>query len=35
MEYLVVKLFWWLLGAFAIGMVIGWMSCSRTGTDRA
>jgi hypothetical protein len=34
MEYLIVKLFWWLLAAFAVGLVIGWMSCSRTETDR-
>jgi hypothetical protein len=34
MEYLVVKLFWWLLAAFAVGLLIGWMSCSRTEADR-
>jgi hypothetical protein len=28
MEYLVYKLSWWLLAAFAIGLVIGWISCS-------
>ena len=34
MDYLVYKLFWWLLVAFAIGLVIGWLSCSRTTSDR-
>jgi hypothetical protein len=29
MHYLVVKLAWYLLFAFAIGLVIGWLSCSR------
>jgi hypothetical protein len=35
MEYLLYKLFWWLLVAFAIGVVIGWMSCSRTRGERS
>jgi len=30
MEYLAYKLAWWVAGAFAIGLVIGWLSCSRT-----
>jgi hypothetical protein len=30
MEYLAYKLAWWLLAAFAIGLVIGWLSCSRS-----
>ncbi len=34
MEYLIVKLFWWLIAAFVLGLVIGWMSCSRTEADR-
>jgi len=34
MEYLVSKLVWWLAAAFAVGLVIGWISCSRTRTDR-
>jgi hypothetical protein len=29
MEYLVTKLFWWLLVAFALGLVVGWLSCGR------
>ena len=34
MDYLVYKLFWWLLIAFAIGLVIGWLSCSRKASDQ-
>jgi hypothetical protein len=33
MEYLAYKLVWWMAFAFAIGLVIGWLSCSRTGSD--
>jgi hypothetical protein len=33
MDYLAYNLAWWLLAAFAIGLVIGWLSCSRT-SDR-
>lgn len=29
MEYLVVKLFWYLVAAFVIGLVVGWISCGR------
>ena len=29
MEYLFVKLFGYVLAAFAIGLVVGWLSCSR------
>jgi hypothetical protein len=29
MDYLVVKLFWYLAAAFAIGLVVGWISCGR------
>jgi uncharacterized membrane protein YciS (DUF1049 family) len=29
MEYLFVKLFWYLAAAFAIGVVVGWISCGR------
>ena len=28
MEYLAYKLVWWMAFAFAIGLVIGWLSCS-------
>ena len=27
MDYLVVKLFWYLCAAFAIGFAVGWISC--------
>jgi hypothetical protein len=30
MDYLAYRLIWWLLVAFAIGLIIGWVSCSRT-----
>ena len=29
MEYLVAKLVWWLLVAFALGLIVGWLSCGR------
>ena len=29
MDYLFVKLFWYLMAAFAIGLVVGWISCGR------
>lgn len=29
MDYLFVKLFWYLAAAFAIGLLVGWVSCSR------
>jgi hypothetical protein len=29
MEYLIYNLAWWLLAAFALGLVAGWLSCSR------
>ena len=29
MEYLAFKLMWWLAGAFALGLVVGWVSCGR------
>jgi hypothetical protein len=34
MDYLVYKLSWWLIGAFAIGLVIGWLSCGRKQPDQ-
>lgn len=30
MDYLAAKLIWWLLAAFVLGLVVGWLSCSRT-----
>jgi hypothetical protein len=29
MAYLIYNLAWWLLAAFAIGMIAGWLSCTR------
>lgn len=34
MDYLAYKLVWWLLAAFAIGLVIGWLSCSPSRGDQ-
>lgn len=34
MDYLAYELMWWLLAAFAIGVVIGWMSCERVESKR-
>ncbi len=27
MDYLIVKLCWYLAAAFAVGLVVGWVSC--------
>jgi hypothetical protein len=29
MDYLLIKLLWYILLAFAIGMFVGWFSCGR------
>lgn len=29
MDYLLVKLAWYVAAAFAFGLVVGWLSCSR------
>jgi hypothetical protein len=34
MDYLAYNLLWWVLAAFAIGLVIGWLSCSRKVSDQ-
>lgn len=34
MDYLAFKLVWWLVLAFAIGLVVGWLSCSRVENDQ-
>lgn len=35
MDYLAYQLCWWLLAAFVIGLVIGWVSCERVdGSSR-
>jgi hypothetical protein len=35
MDYLAFRLMWWLLLAFAIGMIVGWLSCGRVEDDQA
>lgn len=30
MDYLAVKLIWYLAAAFAIGLLVGWVSCNRS-----
>jgi hypothetical protein len=34
MDYLALKQMWWLLLAFAIGLVVGWLSCGRVENDQ-
>jgi hypothetical protein len=29
MDYLFVKLVWYVVAAFAVGLVVGWFSCGR------
>lgn len=29
MDYLLIKLFWYLMVAFVIGLLVGWVSCGR------
>lgn len=29
MDYLLVKLLWYVVLAFAVGLVVGWVSCGR------
>ena len=33
MDYLAFKLIWWLMLAFALGLVVGWLSCGRAESD--
>ena len=33
MDYLIQVLTWWLLLAFGIGLVVGWLSCGRVIND--
>jgi hypothetical protein len=34
MDYLAFKLIWWLLLAFTIGLIVGWLSCGRVENDQ-
>jgi len=29
MDFLIAKLFWYVLAAFSIGVCVGWLSCNR------
>ncbi len=31
MDYLIATLFWYVLLAFSLGVLVGWVSCDRTG----
>ena len=31
MDYVFMKLFWYVVGAFALGLFVGWFSCRRRG----
>jgi uncharacterized membrane protein YciS (DUF1049 family) len=33
MEYLFFKLIWYVAVAFAIGLLVGWISCGRTQSE--
>jgi hypothetical protein len=33
MDYLAYQLAWWLLAAFVIGLVIGWIACERIDNE--
>lgn len=33
MDYLALRLIWWLLLALAIGFAVGWLSCGRASSD--
>ena len=33
MDYLFVKLIWWIAMAFALGLVAGWVSCTSVEED--
>jgi hypothetical protein len=34
MDYLAYKLMWWLVAAFALGLLVGWVSCGRNPGPR-
>jgi hypothetical protein len=33
MEFLISKLMWWLLAAFVLGLIVGWLSCGRAENE--
>ncbi len=33
MDYLAFHMMWWLLLAFAIGLIVGWLSCGQADGD--
>jgi hypothetical protein len=33
MDYVFTKLFWYVVGAFALGLLFGWFSCRRRVED--
>ena len=35
MGYLFLKLFWYVLAAFVVGLVVGWVTCSRIEDGQA
>jgi hypothetical protein len=35
MDFLFYKLFWWAVMAFALGLIVGWLSCSPKGDERS
>ena len=34
MDYLFIKLIWYIAAAFALGLVVGWLSCTRKSDTR-
>ena len=33
MDYVLMKLFWYVVGAFVLGLLVGWFSCGRRAED--
>jgi hypothetical protein len=33
MEFLISKLVWWLVAAFVLGLIVGWLSCGRAENE--
>ncbi len=34
MDYVFLKLFWYVVGAFALGLFVGWFACRRRVEDQ-